>query len=579
MAQVERQLGDVLVEQGVITHDQLRAAIEEESRTGESAWKTLLLEGALSERDLVRGRAAQFGLPFSDVSNDRPTPEALHTLPEEVARRQLMLPLRVENGRLVVAMAEPTNYHAVDEAAQRAGCEVVPTAAYRHDLVGAIDRSYRSLAQPAAPASFGAPGGPGMAPGVESLPGAPPLGPVDPSYLNEDWSPDDPDLITARTPDEIPMVEAPAGDEPQVEVVEEDDNKDPNLAEFLYAVIDEQASDLHLTAGLPPMLRVHGELRRIKGYRSLLPNDLQQLVFSILTQKQRETFEEHLELDLSYSLPGKARFRVNVFQQRDAVGAVMRMIPFEVKDLDALGLPPAVKEFATLRRGLVLVTGVTGSGKSTTLAGLIDIINSSRSEHIMTIEDPIEFLHRHKKSVVNQREVGNDTHGFGAALKHVLRQDPDIILVGELRDLETISTALTAAETGHLVFATLHTQDAPQSVDRLIDVFPPHQQEQIRIQLAGTIAGIVSQQLLPVQSGNGRVVAAEVLVATPAVRNLIREGKSHQIYTSMQAGGKHGMQVMDQHLAQLVKSGKVSYHMALERCHKVEEFNRLAGKE
>ena len=301
-------------------------------------------------------------------------------------------------------------------------------------------------------------------------------------------------------------------------------------------------------------------------------------MYAILTQKQRERFEENLELDVSYSLPGKARFRVNVFQQRDAMGSVMRLIPFEIKHPDDLGLPPAVKEFTKLRRGLVLVTGITGSGKSTTLAGLIDMINESRTDHIMTVEDPIEFLHRHKKCVINQREVGTDTYSFTNALKHVLRQDPDVILVGEMRDLETIHMALTAAETGHLVFGTLHTQDAPQSIDRVIDVFPPHQQQQIRVQLAGTLAGVVSQQLLPIPGGKGRTVAVEVLVATPAVRNLIREGKTHQIYTSMQAGGKFGMQVMDQHLAHLVKQGKVTYETALEHCHHVDEFNRLTGK-
>jgi twitching motility protein PilT len=354
--------------------------------------------------------------------------------------------------------------------------------------------------------------------------------------------------------------------------------KEPNLAEFLFAVIEGEASDLHLTTGLPPMMRVHGELKPLKGYRKLMPKDIQQLIYAVLTQKQREIFEENLELDISYSLPGHARFRVNIFQQRESLGAVMRMIPFGIKDLESLGLPRSVHEFANLRRGMVLVTGITGSGKSTTLAGLIDIINSNRPEHIMTVEDPIEFLHQHKKSVVNQREVGTDTHGFATALKHVLRQDPDVILVGELRDLETIQTALTAAETGHLVFATLHTQDAPQSVDRIIDVFPPSQQEQIRIMLAGTLAGIVSQQLVPTVDGRGRAVAAEVLVATSAVRNLIREGKTHQIYTSMQAGGKHGMQVMDQSLAELVKKGKISYDMGLERSHHIEEYNRLTGK-
>jgi twitching motility protein PilT len=381
-------------------------------------------------------------------------------------------------------------------------------------------------------------------------------------------------------PDDLPMTEAP----PQAEVASIDDDetpedKEPDLTSFLHAVLEHGASDLHLTTGLPPMLRINGELERLKGYRRMGSKDLQQLIYSMLTQKQREIFEENLELDLSYPLPGKARFRVNVFQQRDSVGSVMRMIPFEIKTIEALGLPPSVSEFSRLRRGLVLVTGITGSGKSTTLAGLVDLINSTRSEHIMTVEDPIEFLHRHKKSVVNQREVGTDTHGFAQALKHSLRQDPDVILVGELRDLETIQTALTAAETGHLVFATLHTQDAPQSVDRMIDVFPPHQQEQIRIQLAGTLAGIVSQQLIPTPDGKGRAVAAEVLVATPAVRNLIREGKTHQIYTSMQSGGKHGMQVMDQHLAELVKRNVLTYEMALERCHHVEEFSRLVGKE
>ena len=379
-------------------------------------------------------------------------------------------------------------------------------------------------------------------------------------------------------PDDFPMTEAAPANGPKVEVIEEEVEKEPNLAAFLEAVIDLKGSDLHLTTGLPPMIRVHGDLQPLKGYRKLFPQDLQTMIYSILTQRQRERFETDLELDVSYSLPGKARFRVNVFQQRDALGSVMRLIPFEIKNLDDLGLPAAVKEFSKMRRGLVLVTGITGSGKSTTLAGLIDIVNSSRPEHIMTVEDPIEFLHRHKKAIVNQREVGTDTYGFANALKHVLRQDPDVILVGELRDLETISMALSSAETGHLVFATLHTQDAPQSVDRIIDVFPPHQQEQIRVQLAGTLAGIVSQQLLPTSDGKGRAVAAEVLIATPAVRNLIREGKTHQIYTSMQAGGKFGMQVMDQHLAELVKKGKVSYEMGLERCHHVEEYNRLTGR-
>jgi twitching motility protein PilT len=355
--------------------------------------------------------------------------------------------------------------------------------------------------------------------------------------------------------------------------------KEPNLAVFLSTVLECGASDLHLTSGLPPMMRLHGDLGPIAGFRALKPVDIQQILYSILTQKQRERYEDALELDISYSLPGKGRFRVNVFQQRGAMGAVMRAIPSEIKPVEDLNLPAQIKEFARLRRGLVLVTGITGSGKSTTLAALIDLVNSERAEHIMTVEDPIEFLHKHKRSVLNQREVGADTHGFGEALKRVLRQDPDVILVGEMRDLETISSALTAAETGHLVFGTLHTQDAPQSVDRIIDVFPPHQQQQIRVQLAGTLAGVVSQQLLPLAKGSGRAVATEVLVATPAIRNLIREGKTHQIYTAMQAGGKFGMHVMDQHLAELVTKRRVTYEIALERSHHAEEFNRLVAGE
>ena len=374
---------------------------------------------------------------------------------------------------------------------------------------------------------------------------------------------------------DFPMREAPGGvaDAPAA-----DDERDPNLSDFMLQVIELGASDLHLTAGLPPMVRVSGVLKPIRGYRKLFPQDMQELIYAILTQKQRETFEDKLELDLSYQLPGKARFRVNVFRQRDALGAVMRLIPFGIKSIEELGLPQQTRNFSRLRRGLVLVTGVTGSGKSTTLAALIDEINKDRSDHIMTVEDPIEFLHRHGRSVVNQREVGTDTRSFQDALRHALRQDPDVILVGEMRDLETISTALTAAETGHLVFATLHTQDAPQSVDRMIDVFPPHQQQQIRVQLSGTLAGVISQQLLPTAQGKGRAVACEILFATPAIRNLIREGKTHQIYTSMQAGGKFGMQVMDQHLAELVRKGVVSYETALERAHHIEEFNRLTGR-
>jgi twitching motility protein PilT len=354
--------------------------------------------------------------------------------------------------------------------------------------------------------------------------------------------------------------------------------RDVPIPELLEVVVDRGASDLHLTTGTPPTVRLNGVLHRLENYEPLEPDQLQRMIYSILTQRQRERLEQDLELDVSYALPGKGRFRVNVYFQRDALGAAFRMIPFEIKSVEQLGLPRQVEDFARLPRGLVLVTGPTGSGKSTTLAALVDIVNSERDQHIMTVEDPIEFLHKHKRCIVNQREVGHDTHSFADALKHVLRQDPDVILVGEMRDLETIQTALTAAETGHLVFATLHTQDAPQTVDRVIDVFPPFQQQQVRVQLAVTLQGVVTQQLLPTSDGMGRVAAAEIMIATPAIQNLIREAKIHQIYSSMQAGAKHGMHTMDQHLTELVRAGRITYETAADRCHSIEELNRMLGR-
>jgi twitching motility protein PilT len=349
------------------------------------------------------------------------------------------------------------------------------------------------------------------------------------------------------------------------------------VPELLEIVLERRASDLHLTAGAPPTIRLHGDLIRLVDYPILSPRALQGMIYAILPQKMRERLESELELDMSYALPGKARFRVNVYYQRDSIGAAFRLIPYEIKTVESLGLPSVVSDLARYPRGFVVVTGPTGSGKSTSLAGMVDIVNRERSAHIMTVEDPIEFLHKHQQCIVNQREVGSDTHSFAQALKHVLRQDPDVILVGEMRDLETISTAITAAETGHLVFATLHTQDAPQTIDRIIDVFPPHQQQQVRVQLATTLQGIVTQQLLQTADGRSRAVACEVLICTPAVRNLIREGKVHQIYSIMQAGGRFGMQTMDQALANLVKEGKISQQLAYERSHDPEELNRLIG--
>ena len=359
------------------------------------------------------------------------------------------------------------------------------------------------------------------------------------------------------------------------EPIEDPDEDTLSVPALLSVLIERDGSDLHLMAGSPPIIRVRGELERLDRFPPLLPEAVRAMVYAILPAKMRERFEQELELDMSYALPGKARFRVNVYQQRDVVGAAFRLIPCEIKTAAELGLPPVVGDLARCPRGFVIVTGPTGSGKSTTLAAMVDVVNEERAAHVMTIEDPIEFLHKNKRSAVNQREVGQDTHGFARAAKYVLRQDPDVILIGEMRDLETISTALTAAETGHLVFATLHTQDAPQSIDRIIDVFPPEQQQQVRVQLSTTLRGIVSQQLLPTADGRGRVVAAEVLVVTPAVRHLIRNGKVPQILGTMQTGGDFGMQTMDMALAQLVRAGRVTLEVALDRCHDPVELQRL----
>ncbi len=350
-----------------------------------------------------------------------------------------------------------------------------------------------------------------------------------------------------------------------------------DFAEVLLQVIERRASDLHIAAGAPPTLRIRGRLQPLTEFPILSPTDTREIVYAILSSDQRQRLENNWQIDFSYSLPGHGRFRVNAYFQRSALGAAFRLVPFSIAKIDDLGLPPIVHDLCTKPRGFVLVTGPTGSGKSTSLAAMIDEINETRQEHIMTIEDPIEFLHRHKNCLINQRELGTDATSFAEALKSALRQDPDVLLVGEMRDLETIQTALTAAETGHLVFATLHTQDAPQTIDRIIDVFPPYQQSQVRVQLAVALQGIVTQQLLPTADGSGRIVACEALVPTPAVRNLIREGKSHQIYSVMQTSGAHGMQTMDASLASLVRQGKITHKLAELRSSTPDELRRLMG--
>lgn len=346
------------------------------------------------------------------------------------------------------------------------------------------------------------------------------------------------------------------------------------MDELLRVTVERNASDLHLTVGLPPMLRISGKLVPTE-YPRLMPDDTKRLIYSILNDKQKEKFEKTWELDCSHGVRGFGRFRVNVFKQRGVVGSALRAIPSTVPSRNELHLPIVAEEVVKRPHGLILVTGATGMGKSTTLACMIDIINTERSSHIITIEDPIEYVHPHKKSMINQRELGQDTQSWGNALRGVLREDPDVILVGEMRDLDTIQGTLTAAETGHLVFATLHTSDASQTVDRVIDVFPPHHQQQIRIQLAAVLEAVFSQQLIIHSSGVGRVPACEVMLATPAIRNLIREGKSHQIYTALQTGSKHNMQTMEQSLLNLYLNKQISYEDAISHTMHPDDMRRM----
>jgi twitching motility protein PilT len=345
-----------------------------------------------------------------------------------------------------------------------------------------------------------------------------------------------------------------------------------SIDDLLEQMVELGASDLHITVGSPPAFRVRGHIVRAEGYEPFLPDDTRSILYRILSSEQQKLFELGRQLDFAYSMPGLARFRVNVYFQRESVGAAFRLVPQEIKTLEELSLPPILHSLSSYPRGLVLVTGPTGSGKSTTLAAVIDEINRNRSEHILTVEDPIEFVHRHKRCIVNQREIGPDATSFGEALKAALRQDPDVILVGEMRDLETISTALTAAETGHLVFGTLHTQNAPSTIDRIIDVFPPAQQEQVRIMIANSLQAIVTQALLPTSDGAGRIAALEVLLPDDAVRNLIRTAKIEQIYSVMQTGTARGMLTMEQSLADLALRRIVNVEDALSRSSRPDQL-------
>ena len=519
-----------LAEGGKVDEGQVRGLLRGMSNPIVIA-KVLVKEFGLAEEQVVKTLALTSGFRYGTFGEILAAPMVESLASEDVFVRYGVVPFDMVDGRLQIAAVDPDEPGLSSKMASAFGYDI--------DFVQASLESINSVAI----ALFG-------------------------SQVAQEYS-------EAKRLESTAQIEASTTSADQLVSMPKLDLSLPTVAELLRIVIDRGASDLHLTAGSRPAIRIDGRLVKVEDVPVMDPVNIRELVYSILTDNQRDRFEADRELDASYGIAGLGRFRVNVFRQRGSVGAVMRAIPASLAPLDVLGLPKIVETFASIPRGLVLVTGPTGSGKSTTLASMIDLINSNRDCHIVTVEDPIEFLHSHKIALINQREVGEDTHGFAEALRHVLRQDPDVILVGELRDHETISMALTAAETGHAVYASLHTQDAPQSIDRIIDVFPSFQQSQIRIQLAMSLQGVVTQQLLPKAGGKGRCVAAEVLVATPAVRNLIREAKVHQIYSSMQAGSSFGMQTMESSLAQLVKSRTITPDVAMRSSSNPDELRRL----
>ena len=531
------RLAQALVQGGYETESNLAPLVAEAKATGQSL-AALLISRNLALPGVVVGALAHLAnLPAIDLAAMAPSPEAVAAMPEDVAQEFGAVPLQFDGSVLAVAFAEPPSPEDVDALSARIGHRVNPV-----------------LADPVVI-------GESLHLNGTVVPGPAPESP----------------LVDASTPesDESAMVVAPSVEkllEAGIPAAANGGSMPLHIDDLLRYAVAVGASDLHLTAQMAGCIRLHGAIRPIEGCPVLDNESIRDMVFGILPASQRERFEAESELDTSHSIAGVGRFRVNVSLQRGTVAAALRPIPHEMPEFSTLGLPDAIQSFTDLRRGLVLVTGPTGSGKSTTLASLVDIINRTKPLHIVTVEDPIEFLHDHKRSIITQREVGEDTKSFSEALRRVLRQDPDVILVGELRDLETISMALTAAETGHLVFGTLHTQDCPQTIDRMIDVFPTNQQEQIRVMLAATLEGVVTQQLVVNSDGTGRIPCSEVLVCTSAIRNLIRQSKTHQIYSLMQVGSSFGMQTMDQGLAKLVKEGLISESLAYDRSSNEEDL-------
>ncbi len=497
------QLAEILTSAGLVDRHMIERARAIQQTQGRWLGSILVELGAIGPEEIVQLLSNHLKLRTVDLAKVTCSPAVVQLLPESMARRFGAVPVSMLDNTLHLAMVNPLDSLACDLIQARTGLHVESLIATERDVRSAIDRFYRTQRSP--------------------------------SLTKEQRSKHD--------------------DEHQLdEILHVDD--------LLRIMTESRASDLHLSVGCSPMLRIDGDLSAI-NVEKLTPTRMNELIYAVLSDDQISEFEEKWELDFAYSIRGLSRFRVNVHRQRGTLGAVFRAVPVDPPSLDGLAMPDILRKLAARPRGLVLVTGPTGSGKSTTLAAMIREINVTKRRHIVTVEDPIEFLHRNEKSIVIQREVGCDTHSFTAALRHVLRQDPDVILIGEMRDLETISAALTAAETGHLVLATLHTTSAAQTVDRIVDVFPPHQQEQVRVQLSTVLEGIVCQTLLPLADGKGRVCAQEILVANSAIRNLIREGKTHQMPSVLQSGAAEGMMSLDQALKELVQQGKVIPQVAM----------------
>ncbi|MHB9025711.1 MAG: PilT/PilU family type 4a pilus ATPase [Armatimonadota bacterium] len=498
-------------------------------------------DGLLSAAELATALSKELQLSLVNLKSLYPDENALAQLPAETCRTNFFLPLSFDGSTLSVAMANPLDETALATLRSLTGSDISVQIASLDELMTTINQWYRTTAPQAAPRQ-------------------------------------ETDTVLAEVLASLgKSAESGTGESGFQDRAEADRLlHELSLDQLLTMMMENHASDLHLAVGSPPMMRVDGELRPMP-FPTLTPSPVQTMVYAILTDVQITTFERRLELDFAYSLPKISRFRVNVLRQRGSIGAVFRTIPEDMPNLDQLKMPPVVREMTGRPRGLVLVTGPTGSGKSTTLAAMIDEINRTRRAHVVTVEDPIEFLHRNNLCVITQREVGADTESFSIALRHVLRQDPDVILIGEMRDLETVSAAVTAAETGHLVFATLHTTSAAQTIERIIDVFPPHQQDQIRSQLSNTLEAIFTQTLLVNIDGHGRSCAMEILICTPAIRNLIREGKVHQMPSVLQASAKYGMQTLDQSLKQLVLNRKVSLEEAILKASNPEDFKSLVA--